>query len=192
MLSTILAAAAFCFIADLVYVVDHYFVHHDRARYKLTHGVHHRRYNGKKDGPQLDHYELSTYSSAALLSMMGTSVLSLLSGNWGFFAGAVLKYAHTLLFHCYQHKWWGEVPLKKQGIAAPRRSWGISSARYHAYHHSHPDEAIFTYSESWSGFDRILEALHPWLVRYTVDGKSHVRPDASLAPAESLDAERAV
>ena len=30
------ACAAFCFIADLVYAVDHYLVHHDRQRYRLT------------------------------------------------------------------------------------------------------------------------------------------------------------
>lgn len=180
MLSTILAIAAFCFIADFVYVVDHYLVHHDRARYKVTHGKHHRRYNGKKDGPQLNEYELSTYSSAALASIMGMSVLSLLSGNWGFLAGAVIKYIHSLVFHCYQHKWWGEVALRKQALGAPDRSWGISSARYHAFHHSHPDDGVFTYSESWSGFDRILEVLHPWLVRFTVDGASHIRGDAAV------------
>jgi Fatty acid hydroxylase superfamily len=175
MLLELILAAAFFFVADLVYVADHYLVHHDRARYKVTHGRHHRRYNGKKDGPQLDAYELSTYSSAALISTLGMSVLSLLTGHIGFFAGAVLKYLHSLVFHCYQHGWWGEVPVRRLDLPPPRRSWGIASARYHAYHHSHPDEAVFTYAESWAGFDRILEALHPWLVRYTADGTSHVR-----------------
>jgi sterol desaturase/sphingolipid hydroxylase (fatty acid hydroxylase superfamily) len=181
---TVVAAAAFCVIADFVYVVDHYLVHHDRARYKVTHGRHHRRYNGVKDSVQLNGYELSTYSSAALVSMLGMSVLSLLSGNWGFLGGAVLKYIHTLLFHCYQHGWWGQVPLRKQQLGPPSRGWGISSARYHAFHHSHPDNPIFTYSESWSGWDRILEALHPWLVRHTVDGASHVRSE----PVADLEA----
>lgn len=51
----------------------------------------------------------------------------------------------------------------------------MASARYHAFHHSHPDDRIFTYAESWAGFDRILELLHPWLVRFTVDRAAHVR-----------------
>jgi hypothetical protein len=185
MLATIVAAFAFFFVADLVYVADHYFVHHDRARYKVTHGRHHRRYNGKKDGPQLDDYEFSTYSSAALVSILGMSVVSLLTGNAGFFLGAVLKYVHSLIFHCYQHGWWGATPLRKQGLAAPKRSWGMASARYHAFHHSNPDEPVFTYAESWAGFDRILETIHPWLVRFTVDGVSHAR-DRGLAAGEGL------
>lgn len=186
MLSTILAAVAFFFVADMVYVADHYLVHHDRVRYKVTHGRHHRRYNGKKDGPQLDEYELSTYSSAALVSILGMSVVSLLTGNVGFFIGAVLKYAHSLVFHCYQHRWWSATPLRKQNLAAPTRTWGLASARYHAYHHSHPDEPVFTYAESWAGFDRILEALHPWLVRYTVEGVSHVRGEGGN-PSEAAE-----
>jgi hypothetical protein len=175
MVATLVAAVAFFFVADLVYVLDHYFVHHDRARYKVTHGRHHRRYNGKKDAPQLDEYEFSTYSSAALVSMLGMSVLSLLTGNPGFFLGAFLKYLHSLVFHCYQHGWWGDVPLRKQNLGAPARTWGLASARYHAFHHSHPDEPLFTYAESWAGFDRILEAAHPWLVRYTADRTTHIR-----------------
>jgi hypothetical protein len=186
MLSTILAALAFFFVADMVYVADHYLVHHDRARYKVTHGRHHRRYNGRKDGPQLDEYEFSTYSSAALVSILGMSVVSLLTGNIGFFAGAVLKYIHSLLFHCYQHGWWSETPLRKQNLEAPTRSWGLASARYHAYHHSHPDEPVFTYAESWAGFDRILEALHPWLVRFTVEGVSHTRGEGGK-PSEAAE-----
>ncbi len=181
MFSTVLAAVAFFFVADMVYALDHYLVHHDRARYKVTHGRHHARYNGKKDGPQLNAYEFSTYSSAAIVSMMGMSMLSLLTGNPGFFLGALLKYIHSLVFHCYQHGWWGDVPLRKQRLEAPRRTWGIASARYHAFHHTHPDEPIFTYAESWAGFDRILEALHPWLVRRTVDRTSHVRNAAASA-----------
>lgn len=182
-LSTALACGAFLFVADLVYAVDHYLVHHDRARYRLTHGRHHRRYNGTKNAPQLDAYELSTYLSAALMSVAITSVVSLLTGNPGFLLGALLKLAHTLLFHCYQHRWWSAVPLRQQRLGAPRRSWLLASARYHAFHHSHPDDALFTYAESWSGFDRILELLHPWLVRFTVDGASHVRgADRERAP----------
>lgn len=175
MISTLVATVAFFFVADVVYAIDHYLVHHDRARYKVTHGNHHRRYNGRKDAPQLDRYEFSTYTSAAVVSMLGMSVLSLLSGNPGFFLGAALKYVHSLVFHCYQHGWWGEVPLRKQALPAATRSWGMASARYHAYHHSHPDDRVFTYAESWAGFDRILERLHPWLVRFTVDGTTHVR-----------------
>jgi len=183
MIATVVVALVFFFVADLVYVIDHYFVHHDRARYKVTHGRHHRRYNGKKDGPQLDEYEFSTYSSAALVSILGMSVISLLTGNIGFFAGAVLKYIHSLVFHCYQHGWWGDVPLRKQNLEAPKRTWGVASARYHAFHHSHPDEPVFTYAESWAGFDRILEALHPRIVRYTVDRESHVRGAAGARGA---------
>jgi sterol desaturase/sphingolipid hydroxylase (fatty acid hydroxylase superfamily) len=174
-INTALACAAFFFVADLVYAIDHYLVHHDRERYRVTHGRHHRRYNGKKDAPQLDAYELSTYGSAAIMTIAITSVLSLMTGNPGFLLGAVLKFAHTLLFHLYQHRWWGPVPLRQQHLGAPRRSWGIASAKYHAFHHSHPDDRIFTYAESWAGFDRVLEILHPWLVRFTVDGAAHVR-----------------
>ena len=173
LLSTALAAGVFFFVADLVYAIDHYFVHHDRARYRVTHGRHHRRYNGKKsdDDAQLDAYELSTYGSAALMSVAITSLVSLATGNVGFIAGALLKFAHTLLFHLYQHGWWAAVPLRKQALGPPRRSWGIASARYHAFHHSDPDDAIFTYAETWAGFDRILELLHPRLVRLTADAR---------------------
>lgn len=174
-INTVLACAAFFFVADLVYAIDHYLVHHDRERYRVTHGRHHRRYNGKKDAAQLDAYELSTYGSAAIMTIAITSVLSLTTGNPGFLLGAVLKFAHTLLFHWYQHRWWGEVPLRQQHLDAPKRSWLMASARYHAFHHSHPDDRIFTYAESWAGFDRILELLHPWLVRFTVDRAAHVR-----------------
>jgi sterol desaturase/sphingolipid hydroxylase (fatty acid hydroxylase superfamily) len=165
-----LAAFAVFFASDLVYTLDHYFVHHDRERFRRTHGRHHRRYNGRKDAPQLDAYELSTYGTAAMMSLCATSVLSLATGNFGFLAGALLKFAHTLLFHLYQHKWWGEVPLRAQKLGPPRRTWGIASAKYHAFHHSHPDDEIFTYAETWAGFDRLLEIAHPWLVRFTVDG----------------------
>ncbi len=191
MISVVVAAVAFFFVADLVYALDHYFVHHDRARYKVTHGRHHARYNGKKDGPQLNAYEFSTYSSAAIVSMMGMSLLSLLTGNVGFFLGAFLKYVHSLVFHCYQHGWWGAVPLRKQKLSAPRRTWGIASAHYHAFHHTHPDEPVFTYAESWAGFDRILEAAHPWLVRRTVDGVSHTRSAVAAAPTGDADGQPA-
>jgi len=169
--ATLLATAVFLVIADAVYTVDHYFIHHDRERYRRMHSRHHRRYNGPKHAPQLDGYELAGYSSAALLSFLGVSVVSLVTGNWGFVLGAVLKYAHSLLFHLYQHRWWGDEPLRRQSLGAPARGWGIASARYHAFHHSHPDDALFTYAESWRGFDRILERLHPVLIRFTVDGK---------------------
>jgi hypothetical protein len=178
------AAALFFFAADLVYTLDHYFVHHDRERYRKGHGRHHARYIGEKDAPQLDEYEFSTYSSAAMLSTAGMMTISLLTGNWGFAIGAILKYAHSLIFHCYQHKWWSpDITLKKQGLSAPTRHWGLSSAHYHAHHHAHPNDPIFTYSESWSGFDRILEKVHPWLVNYTVDGKAKQKRQ-QLADAE--------
>jgi hypothetical protein len=169
-LATLGATAVFFFAADLVYTLDHYFVHHDRERYRDGHSRHHRRYIGFKDAPQLDDYELSTYGTAALLSFAGMATLSLLTGNWGFALGAALKFVHSLVFHCYQHGWWSDVPLRKQGLPAPTRGWGLASATYHAYHHSHPTSPIFTYAESWKGFDRILEWAHPWLVRYTKDG----------------------
>ena len=171
-----LAAAGIFFVSDLVYAADHYLVHHDRARYSATHSRHHRRYNVAKNGPQLDSYELTTYGTAALMSMAGTSVLSLMSGNFGFLLGALLKLAHTLLFHCYQHGWWGKVHLRKQRLGVPKVGWGIASARYHAYHHSNPDDLPFTYAETWQGFDRLLELAHPWLVKYTVDGSQPPGP----------------
>jgi hypothetical protein len=177
------AAGLFFFAADLVYTLDHYLVHHDRGRYRLGHSRHHRRYNGAKDGPQLDAYELSTYGTAAVLSTVGTSVVSLLTGNWGFVIGAIAKFAHSLLFHFYQHWWWSDVPLRKQELAPPRRGWGLASARYHAHHHAHPNDPIFTYAESWQGFDRILEWAHPWLVRFTTDGRGRA---ANHAPSAGL------
>lgn len=48
--STGFAIVGFFVVADLVYALDHYFVHHDPARYRATHSRHHRRYNGRKDG----------------------------------------------------------------------------------------------------------------------------------------------
>ncbi len=170
MISELCAGFAVFVVADVAYTMDHYFVHHDRERYKRTHGRHHRRYNGSKDAPQLDAYELTTYSSAAVMSLLITSTVSMMSGNPGFVIGALLKYAHSLLFHLYQHKWWSQMPIRRQNLGAPKRGWGIASARYHAYHHSHPDDAVFTYAESWKGFDRILELAHPWLHRFTKDG----------------------
>lgn len=178
-LSIGLAMFGFFFVGDLVYAVDHYLVHHDRERYKATHSRHHRRYNGAKDAPQLDAYELSTYGTAAIMSVALTSVLSLFTGNPGFLIAAVLKFAHTLLFHCYQHGWWGPVPVRKQDLGTPKRTWFLASARYHAFHHSHPDDPVFTYAESWAGFDRLLELLHPWLVRFTVDGRARRNLSAS-------------
>ncbi len=174
MLSVVAAAATYLVAADLVYAVDHYLVHHDRERYRRTHGRHHRRYNGTKDGPQLDAYELSTYGSAAVYGMALMSALSLLTGNVGFFLGAAGKLVHSLVFHVYQHRWWGDVPLRRQGLPPARRSWGLASARYHAFHHSHPDDTVFAYAESWAGFDRLLEWCHPWLVKHTVDGRAGV------------------
>lgn len=176
------AAAAFFFAADLVYTLDHYLVHHDRERYRKGHGRHHARYVGLKDAPQLDAYELSTYSSAAALSTAAMLTLSLLTGNWGFAIGAGLKYVHSLVFHCYQHRWWSETrTLKQQDLPAPKRHWGLASARYHARHHSHPNDPVFTYAESWAGFDRILEWAHPWLVKRTVDGRARAVKQAALA-----------
>lgn len=178
-ISTTLAAASFFVGADVVYTLDHYFVHHDRERYKRTHSRHHRRYVGSKDGPQLDAYELWTYSRAALISLAGMIVLTLFTKEWGFVIGAVLKYVHSLLFHLYQHGWWSETPLRKQNFPPPRPGWGLATARYHAHHHAYPDDRVFTYAESWQGFDRLLELAHPWLVKFTKDGggrRDHAHP----------------
>lgn len=188
LVSTALAAAAFFFFADLVYTVDHYLVHHDRERYKRTHARHHGRYVGKKDGPQLDAYEIWTYGRAALVSTGMMIGLTWLTGNPGFVAGAVLKFGHSLLFHLYQHAWWSEVPLRKQGLPRPHAGWGFASARYHAHHHGYPEDRIFTYAETWQGFDRILERMHPWLCRFTKDGKGRAlslpaKSAATLVPA---------
>lgn len=178
---TVIAIVVVFFVADLVYTLDHYFVHHDRARYREGHGRHHRRYIGSKNAPHLDAYELTTYTSAAVVSIAGCATLSLLLGNWGLLGGAVLKYVHALLFHCYQHKWWTDVPLRRQSLEPPTRGWGIASARYHAHHHAHPeDEKVFTYTETWQGFDRILEWAHPWLVSFTKDGASPSRRSPSV------------
>ncbi|MDA1194812.1 MAG: sterol desaturase family protein [Planctomycetota bacterium] len=170
-LPELLAVAAVFFIADLVYVIDHYLVHHDRDRYRRTHFRHHRRYNGPKSGPQFDAYELGTYNSAGFGLLLCMSVVTLFSGNIGFLLGGGLKWVHSLLFHLYQHGWWGPVAVRQAPPPRPRRTWGLASARYHAWHHSNPDDGRFTYAESWAGFDRILEILHPRLVRYTVDGR---------------------
>jgi sterol desaturase/sphingolipid hydroxylase (fatty acid hydroxylase superfamily) len=166
-----LAAVGFFVAADLVYTLDHYLVHHDRERYRLGHARHHRRYIGRKDAPQLDAYELATYGSAALVSFAAMSAVALFTGLWGLAIGAALKLVHSLLFHCYQHRWWSQTPIGRQEIARPRRGWGLATAAYHAHHHARPDDAVFTYSETWQGFDRILERLHPWLVRHTQDGR---------------------
>jgi len=168
------AVLATFFVADAVYTIDHYLVHRDRKRYAATHSRHHRRYNGSKDAPQLDAYELSTYTTAAVMLLLVGATLSLFTGNIGFVVGALLKYAHSLTFHVYQHRWWGQVPIRQQRLDAPRAHWGIASAHYHSRHHSHPNDRPFTYAESWAGFDRVLEAMHPRLVRFTVDG-SHDR-----------------
>jgi hypothetical protein len=169
-LSGSLLAGGFVFlVSDIVYVLDHYFVHHDRERYARTHARHHRRYNGPKDAPHLDPGERATYNTAGAASCVGASVLTLYTGNPGFLVGALLKWAHSLLFHLYQHRWWGEVPVGNQGIARPRAWWGMASWRYHAYHHTQPNDGRFTYAESWAGFDRLLELAHPWLVRFTAD-----------------------
>lgn len=193
-LASALAAAAFFFAADLVYTLDHYLVHHDRERYRAGHSRHHRRYNIEKNAPQLDAYELQTYGSAAALSIAATSALSLLTGNWGFVIGATLKFVHSLVFHCYQHGWWSEVPLRKKALPPPTPGWGFATARYHAHHHAHPNDAMFTYAESWQGFDRILEWAHPWLVRFTVDGRARAHASngapavAALAGAPAVGA----
>jgi sterol desaturase/sphingolipid hydroxylase (fatty acid hydroxylase superfamily) len=166
-----LATAAFAvfFVADLVYVLDHYFVHHDRERYRRTHARHHRRYNGPRDGPHFDEFERSTYNSAGLGLLLCMSVVSLFSGNAGFVLGGALKWVHSFAFHLYQHGWWTETPVGRLDLGRPRPTWGLASWRYHAWHHSHPASRPFTYAESWAGFDRILEVLHPVLVRMTAD-----------------------
>lgn len=183
--STVLAAVSVFVTADLIYTLDHYLVHHDRERYRLGHSRHHRRYNVAKNAPHLDDYELQTYTSAAIVSIVGCATLSLLIGNWGFLLGATLKYAHSLLFHLYQHKWWSSVPVRKQNLAPPTRGWGLASARYHAHHHAHPEDRVFTFAESWQGFDRILEWAHPWLVGLTKDGRA--RPDRDVAASLSRE-----
>jgi hypothetical protein len=184
--SGLLAAGFVFFVSDLVYVLDHYFVHHDRERYVRTHGRHHRRYNGPKTGPHLDPAERATYNSAGLASGVGASVLTLYTGNPGFMVGALLKWAHSLLFHLYQHRWWGSVPIGKQGVPRPRARWGLATARYHAYHHTQPNDARFTYAESWAGFDRLLELAHPWLVGLTADGRRARREGRAAAPRTLL------
>ena len=166
-LATVGAVLAVFFFADFAYTLDHYLVHHDAERYRATHGRHHRRYNGAKRAPQLDAYELSTYTSAAVVSLVAMSALSLLTGNLGFVLGAALKYVHSLLLHLYQHRWWGLVPVRRQCLGTPSKHWGLVSARRHAFHHSHPDDEVFTYAETWAGFDRLLEWMHPWLQRFT-------------------------
>lgn len=178
-----LALLVVFFVADLVYTVDHYLVHRDRERYRAGHGRHHRRYNRARAEaePQLDGYELATYSSAGVFLFAVASVLALVTGVWGFAAGALLKYVHSLVFHLYQHRWWGAVHLRKQALPAPRPHWGVASARYHAWHHSHPDDGPFTYAETWAGFDRLLERAHPWLETLTADAR-RARPADEVAP----------
>jgi Fatty acid hydroxylase superfamily len=166
-LPAVCAALAYLFVADFVYALDHYLVHHDRERYRLTHGRHHRRYDGAKDAPHLDGYELSTYTSAFVVAALGMSALALVTGNPGFLVGACLKYLHSLVFHYVQHAWWGEVPLRAQRLGRPPRSWGFVSARSHAFHHSHPGDSRFAFAEIWSGHDRLLEWAHPWLQQLT-------------------------
>ena len=177
--SELITIFAVFFVADLIYILDHYLVHHDRDRYRATHARHHRRYNGPKDSPQLDAFELETYNSAGFGLLLAMSVLSLFTGNAGFVIGAALKWVHSLIFHCYQHGWWNKVPIRRSNPQRPPATWGLATARYHAWHHSNPDDVRFTFAESWAGFDRILEKLHPWLIRLTVDArKGRLRPQA--------------
>jgi hypothetical protein len=112
----------------------------------------------------------------------GSSVLSLFTGNPGFVLGAVVKYVHSLTLHLYQHHWWADTPVRQQCLGTPRSHWGLVSARYHAFHHSDPTDPVFTYSETWAGWDRLLELAHPFLVRLTVDGKERRRANRSLPP----------
>jgi hypothetical protein len=171
-LAPVLAVAAFFVVADFVYVVDHYFVHHDADRYARRHARHHDRYAGARTGRHLDAYELATYGRAAAVSVVVASGVSVVTGNAGFALGAVLKYVHSLLFHLYQHRWWSAVRVAEQPLASPPgRGWGLATSRYHAFHHARPGHPVFTFAESWQGFDRILERLHPWLVRVTADAR---------------------
>jgi hypothetical protein len=164
------------FLADLIFAIDHYLVHHDVKRYKRTHGRHHQRYFRAKDAPQLDAYELSTYNSAGFGYLIAMSVATLFTGNLGFVLGAAIKWVHSLTFHLYQHGWWSEkAAVRKLELGRPNRSWGLATARYHAWHHSDPSKPPFTYAESWAGFDRILEMLDPWIQRYTVDVRNRKR-----------------
>jgi hypothetical protein len=178
------------FLADLIFAIDHYLVHHDRPRFKDTHGRHHGRYVGKKDAPQLDAYELSTYNTAGFGYCMVMSVVTLYTGNPGFLLGAGLKWIHSLTFHLYQHRWWSQVPVRKQDLGAPKQTWGIATSHYHAWHHSHPNRRPFTYAETWAGFDRILEMLHPWLQNYTVDARAKRKAAEARAEAPAVTRER--
>ena len=112
-----------------------------------------------------------SFSYASESAAAARAGVALFSGNVGFVLGAVLKYAHSLLFHLYQHRWWGEVPVRKVFPEPPRPTWGFASAHYHAWHHAHPESPIFTYAEHWAGFDRSLERLDPWLERLSSDAR---------------------
>jgi sterol desaturase/sphingolipid hydroxylase (fatty acid hydroxylase superfamily) len=176
----LLAVFTVFFFADLVYALDHYLVHRDRARYRRMHGRHHKRYNGRKDAPQLDAYELTTYSSAAFMLTLGMSLFTLFTGNVGFLLGALLKWIHSFTFHCYQHGWWStERTVRQLELGRPKRTWGLATAKYHAWHHSNPDDSPFTYAESWAGFDRILERVDPWLEMRTVNAREKAARAAS-------------
>ncbi len=169
----LLAVLSVFFLADLIFAVDHYLVHHDRPRYRLMHGRHHKRYFGKKDAPQLDAYEVTTYSSAALMLTVAMSLVTLFTGNVGFVLGGLLKWIHSLTYHYYQHGWWSEEKkVRDLELGRPKPTWGLAHAKYHAWHHSNPDEEPFTYAESWAGFDRILEWIDPWLERRTVNARA--------------------
>ncbi len=160
-LSTLAAVAGFFVVADLVYTLDHYFLHHDRARYERGHRRHHERYLAAKNAPQLDRYELATYTRAGVIAIAGMALLSWLVGNWGFMIGAVLKYVHSLVFRCYQHGWRSVEPVRQQGVPRPASGWGLASARYHAHHHANPDDLVFTYAESWQGVRSSARASGP-------------------------------
>ena len=186
------AALGTLFLADLIFAIDHYLVHHDMKRYKRTHGRHHQRYFRAKNAPQLDAYELSTYNSAGFGYLILMSVVTLFTGNLGFVIGAAMKWTHSLTFHLYQHGWWSEkASVRKLGFDRPTRSWGLATARYHAWHHSDPSKKPFTYAESWAGFDRILETLDPWLKHLTVDARRRRRTQQThAAQVEAKAAER--
>ena len=190
MLATIAAVLAVFFIADLIYTVRHYWVHHDARAYVREHKWHHGRYRGKQTGAVLDWSEFAVYTRSGVAMALLGGFLTWLSGEPGFLIGAVLKWIHNYVFHLYQHAWWGREPDEWRR-APPRAGWGLASARYHAYHHRAARRRPFTYAESWAGFDRILERLHPLIVRFTPDARrSRYRLQAPHSGAQSSRALR--
>ena len=183
MLIDFVAAAGIFLLADFIYAMDHYFVHRNAMRYLAQHRPHHDFYADGRATPLFMPGEFARYTATGLATILVGALLWWQTGVIGFVIGGVLKFAHNYLFHMYQHHWAYKEHDKND--APMRAGWGIASARYHQFHHDHPNRRPFTYAETWAGWDRILEMADPVLSRVSANHRRARRNAArrSLAAA---------